>query len=173
VFDDNGKYNVLMEQHVMKRAFTLVELLIVVGILGIMAAIVIPLFQDYTLEAKEAAAKDNLRILRSVIEIYASKNGDLGPGYPGNNSAELATKEVLMVQVTRPNQTTGFENTISDFPKNPFNNKSTILIIQSSAAFPDAPRQTDTYGWIYKPTEKKIRLNWDGTDSDGFDYFDY
>lgn len=157
----------------MKKAFTLVELLIVVSILGIMAAIVIPLFQNYTLEAKEAAAKDNLRILRNIIEIYASKNDDLGPGYPDNKVTELATKEVLMVQVTRSNQTTGFENTISDFPENPFNNKKTIKIIQKSVDFPDAPSQTGTYGWIYKPAEKKIRLNWDGTDSDGVDYFDY
>ncbi|RKY11715.1 MAG: hypothetical protein DRP65_03460, partial [Planctomycetota bacterium] len=50
----------------MKKAFSLVELLIVVAILGILAAIVVPEFQTYTQQAKEAAAKDNLRILRNA-----------------------------------------------------------------------------------------------------------
>ena len=51
-----------------RRAFTLVEVLIVVAILGILAAIVMPEVQGYTEKAKESAAKENLRQIRSVLQ---------------------------------------------------------------------------------------------------------
>ena len=47
----------------MKKAFTLVETLIVVAILGILTAIALPTFRGHIAEAKESAAKDILRIL--------------------------------------------------------------------------------------------------------------
>lgn len=53
----------------MNKAFTLVEILIVVAILGILAALTLPIFQDHMTEAKEAAAKENLRLLRNAIQI--------------------------------------------------------------------------------------------------------
>ncbi len=40
-----------------KRAFSLVEMLIVISIIGILGAIVIPMLQDHSHKAKEAAAK--------------------------------------------------------------------------------------------------------------------
>jgi general secretion pathway protein G len=64
-----------------KKAFSLIELMIVVSILGIMAAIVAPLFRDNIQKTKEAAAKDSLRILRTAIEAYAAKNNGISPGY--------------------------------------------------------------------------------------------
>ena len=67
----------------MKRAFSLVEILIVVAVLGILAAIALPTFQGYIVEAKEAAAKDNLCILRSAIELYAAQHDGVPPGIPG------------------------------------------------------------------------------------------
>jgi len=65
----------------MKRAFSLVELMIVVAVLGIMAAIVVPQFQSYSTQAKEAVAKDSLRLLRGAIELYTGRHGGVPPGY--------------------------------------------------------------------------------------------
>ncbi|MBI3006953.1 MAG: prepilin-type N-terminal cleavage/methylation domain-containing protein [candidate division NC10 bacterium] len=50
------------------RGFTFVEMLIVVAIIGILATIALPSFQHAVTKAKEAALKENLFILRDVID---------------------------------------------------------------------------------------------------------
>ena len=52
------------------RGFTFVEMLIVVAIIGILATIALPSFQHAVTKAKEAALKENLFILRDVIDQY-------------------------------------------------------------------------------------------------------
>ncbi len=59
-----------------KSGFTLVEILIVVVILGILAAIVIPQFTDASTEAKTSALKSDLQMLRSQIELYKIQHND-------------------------------------------------------------------------------------------------
>jgi general secretion pathway protein G len=51
-------------------AFTLVEVLIVVVILGILAGIVIPIFSDASLEAKAKSTAANVRIIRELIAVH-------------------------------------------------------------------------------------------------------
>lgn len=64
-----------------KSGFTLVEILIVVVILGILAAIVIPQFTNASQEAKESALVSDLQSVRSQIELYKIQhNGDALPG---------------------------------------------------------------------------------------------
>lgn len=72
-------------------AFTLVELLIVVSILGILAAIVLPEFQNHSTLAKEAAAKENLRVLRNAIEITTQNIIDVQFETPANPFNGLST----------------------------------------------------------------------------------
>ncbi len=62
-----------------KRAFTLVEILIVVVILGILAAIVIPQFTDASQEATMSSVKSMLQTIRSQIELYRVKNNGVLP----------------------------------------------------------------------------------------------
>ncbi len=57
-----------------KRAFTLIEILIVVVILGILAAIVIPQFTDASDEAMDANIRTQLQTLRSQIQLYNVQN---------------------------------------------------------------------------------------------------
>ena len=62
-----------------KRGFTLIEILIVVVILGILAAIVIPQFTNASDEAQESQARTQLQSMRSQVQLYRVKN-DVLPG---------------------------------------------------------------------------------------------
>ena len=56
------------------RGFTLIELMIVVAIIGILAAIAIPKFADLIRKSSEGETKGNLGALRSVVSIYYGEN---------------------------------------------------------------------------------------------------
>ena len=62
-----------------RSGFTLVEILIVVVILGILAAIVIPQFTEASTEAKLSALCTDLQTLRSQIELYKIQHNDVPP----------------------------------------------------------------------------------------------
>jgi len=57
-----------------KRGFTLVEIILVIVLIGIMAAIIVPKFAGQTDKAKIAATKANIETLRSAIRIYQGNN---------------------------------------------------------------------------------------------------
>jgi prepilin-type N-terminal cleavage/methylation domain-containing protein len=57
-----------------KKGFTLIELMIVVAIIGILAAIAIPKFADLIRKSNEGKTKGNLGTLRSVVSIYYGEN---------------------------------------------------------------------------------------------------
>ncbi len=58
-----------------RKAFTLIEILIVVVILGILAAVVIPQFTNAADEANNAGVRTQLQTLRSQVELYRAENG--------------------------------------------------------------------------------------------------
>jgi general secretion pathway protein G len=61
------------------RGFTLVEILIVVIILGILAAIVIPQFTNASNDARNNSVASTLQTLRSQIELYKIQHADAPP----------------------------------------------------------------------------------------------
>ena len=66
--------------------FTLIELMIVVAIIGILAAIAVPKFAELIRKSHEGSTKGNLGALRSALSIYY---GDTEGTYPSDNLASL------------------------------------------------------------------------------------
>ena len=73
------------------RAFTLVEILIVVIILGILASIVIPQFTNASTQARDEAFKANLRDLVGIATLYHQKYGVL----PAQGAGDTIPQEML------------------------------------------------------------------------------
>lgn len=150
----------------MKKAFTLAEVLIVVAILGILAAIILPEFQDHTRKARETAAMDNIRAMRQQIGFYAHRN-DVPLGYPGNNPTQPTDAVTFVSQMVDG----GYLNKI---PDNPMTEKAEIKIIQDADVFPAAYTPAwSGFDWIYQAGTAEIRLHAEGTDPGGIAYFDY
>ena len=109
------------------KAFTLVEILIVVIILGILAAIVIPQFTEASNEARDSAVRSDLQTIRSQIELYKIQHFDAYPGDTDANDPNINVTVSSAFQTDLTGQTneaggtgTDFGPYLGSFPKNPF-----------------------------------------------------
>lgn len=86
------------------NGFTLVEILIVVIILGILAAIIIPQFTDASDMAKNSSIRSNLHALNSQFELYNAQH----EGYPWDDGAgDVDTDENITARLTAKTDATG------------------------------------------------------------------
>jgi general secretion pathway protein G len=164
------------------KAFTLVEILIVVVILGILAVVVIPSVAHNTISAKDSALAVDLQLLRRVVLVYKSQHLEVGPGYPNGDKSLAPTEQDFIDQTTMASNTNGQTAAIGTpgfnrgpylmkIPANPFNNLNTVEILGNAQAFP--ANADDSHGWIYKPATSEVRADNTGTNSNGKRYYDF
>jgi prepilin-type N-terminal cleavage/methylation domain-containing protein len=168
---------------VRRGGFTLIEILIVVAILGILAAIVVPELSSASRQAREGVMKDDVRFMREQILRYRIQHDDIAPGYPAGNPAGAPTSADFVAQMTlytdfRGNTAAAYSDTfrygpyLTKIPDNPLTGVSGIDVVVNGAALP-APDKTQPYGWIYKPETLEFVPNMPGADLDGKAYTSY
>ncbi len=105
-----------------KSGFTLVEILIVVVILGILAAIVIPQFTEASTEAKLSALCTDLQTLRSQIELYKIQHND-NPPLLGSFVDQMTKKSDIYGAVPPGANLAAYGPYIQKIPVNQFNDE--------------------------------------------------
>lgn len=149
-----------------KRGFTLVEILIVVVILGILAAIVIPQFTQASTEAKLNSLCSNLQTLRSQIELYKVQHNDVPPGNTvAANGVITESVGSFADQMMYCTQLDGADNDVKErdstfkfgpylerIPDNPFSGENGVA--EASGA---------GIGWVYDPNTGEVHAAADST----------
>ena len=124
-----------------RRAFTLVEILIVVVILGILASVVVPQFASATQDAQQKATFDQLLKLRKALDVYYVRNYNRYPTVTEGDGTwgEIAVAGTTYLREKPLNQWVGGEN-------------AGRIIFGSG---PVTSFTTD-YGWIYDPATGNV-----------------
>jgi len=122
----------------LRRAFSLVELVVVVLIIGILAAVAAPKMFDTSTKARESATKASLSVVRNAIELYYSEKA----AYP------------TLAQLTDMTTAGGMKNYIKGpFPVSAYGNKS-ATVREATSADPLA-----NAGWVYDPASGSFWVN--------------
>ncbi len=124
-----------------RNGFTLLELVIVILILGIVAAIAVPRMGNQTRTARDNAARQSLGILRNAIELYNAQNGS----YPAPDSNNTLA-QLLAPYLNGPFPTPGVGH---------HGDSSTVVTTTMT------PNSSANGGWLYSSSTGDLKINGD------------
>ncbi len=139
-----------------RRGFTLVEILIVVILLGILAAIVIPQFSGVSHESRVSALLSNLQIIRSQRQLYKAKHEG---AWPDKDLVDQLTKYTDADGETSdtPDSDHRLGPYLQTWPANSISGKSKVKVRkQPNQQFSPPPKDE---GWWYNTATGEFRAN--------------
>ena len=141
------------------KGFTLVEILIVVIIMGILASIIIGLIGNTSRDAGVSSLKDNLRSIRSALQIYLAQHAT----YPdGTNFVDQMTLYTDASGATSPTKspTYPYGPYILAMPPLPVGTEKGKTTVTTSSTY------SAGYGWQYDATTGQFKPNLPDSDVD-------
>lgn len=138
------------------KGFTLVEILIVVIILGILAAIVIPQFTNASEEARGSQISSDIQTLRSQLELYRVQHLERYPNIAADGTADADPANFVLRLTQRTTDAGAIDAAgprgpyLQAFPTNPYTQSNAVK-------FGVAGTDTDaSVGWIFDTATGRI-----------------
>jgi len=126
-----------------RRGFSLIELVVVILILGVIAAVAAPRMFDTADDAANNSTRQTLAVIRNAIEIYRVKHS----AYPPITTSD-AFKEALRPYLN------------ASIPAPPcLANANSNVVEDDSTGFEAVPNTEDNASWVYKPATGSFKLN--------------
>lgn len=131
-----------------RKAFSLIEMVIVILILGIIAAVAAPRMFDTATTAEENTTRQQLAVLRNAIEMYRARSGI----YPSTGDLVVAVGPMLNGPFPAPSIGSAKSDPAVYYDGN------------TDTTLPATPDTTQPGGWVYKPANGNLRLNIESTE---------
>ena len=128
-----------------RKAFTLIELVVVVLIIGILAAVAAPKMFDTAKEARENGTKQSLAVIRDALELYKARSSN------GQYPALASLKTDLAPYIK------------GEFPKVQISNPASNAIEAAATAPPYAATVGTAGGWMYHAASGSFHVNVTGS----------